>query len=139
MEDKTKGCIRIDSLDAWNLQSYIKPGQVWAPGSAFSPSDVYFLRKKINSAILRFEDEKGLASVDIPITETEAWVIDSVLTKDTPYSNSKNILVQTFRILWETEYDLQIKNSSSGDTKFDDAMLKKLTEWDNPNGQKMEN
>lgn len=126
MVERGKGCIVIDTLDAWQLQEKIKASIIWYAPTVFSPMDVYVFRKKLNSAILRMEDE-NLSSMEIFITEPEAWIIDSVLNADS-YSNAKYLLKQVYRVIWETEYDVKSLNSGSLEDIFVPDMLDGFSE-----------
>ena len=121
MTERTKGHIRLDSLDLWTLQNLIKPTAMWYVPTMFGPPHVYEFRKVINTALLRLEDEK-LSSIEIPISEIDAWIIDSALSKDT-YSNARNVLVQVYRVIWELDYDLLSQEYAPQDTPFSPKML----------------
>lgn len=90
------------------LRDRIIPGPVVknSPAPPELRGILHQLRGKINSAILRFEDEEGLESVDLLLTPNEAWIIDQTLSFDRPNGSQTNLLLQIMRGLWSAEYGL---------------------------------
>ena len=64
------------------------------------------IRSKVNSAILRFEDEDELEEVEIDLTPNEGWILDQALAFDGKKGAQTNLAVQIMRGLWSSELGL---------------------------------
>ena len=101
--------VKLTRQTAWLLAEKVLPGPSFLT-MGHGDEEVYnklvTLRLKINSAILRFEDEEGLRDVNITISTEEGWLIDQVIKNDGPEGLGHKLLVQIYRGLWGLDYNL---------------------------------
>lgn len=102
---------------AWALRKNLTPGGFDLPGR----ERLVCLREKINDAILRFVDEgDALESVDISVTEYEAWIIDQVIEFDGIGGPGTDLLIQVFRGLWGLRYGLPTTLARVSDVSYNE-------------------
>lgn len=113
--------IKIDANDAWALQNLIKTNVMISPMAPFGIKDIMEFRRKLSYALLNMENNVG-ATTDLEVSDAECWLIDTVLSRDTT-TNSKNILLQTWRVMWQRDYEIRLAETSQ-DKVFNKNMLK---------------
>ena len=96
--------LSLTRMSAWAIQQAVKPLATTA--TVEQRRDMLHLRRKINDAILRFEDEPETLTVEIDVYEKEAWIIDQAVAYDGTGGHICDLLLQLFRGLWSLEYGL---------------------------------
>lgn len=116
-------------LDPRNITQPMFPPslRVYGNGERVSVHTAWKLREKVNRAILRLLDEKA-EEIAIPLDYDECWYIDNIVSADTyqgsgqpdafGQNGARKLLTQVFRVIYEHENGVTLKDSPAGDRKF---------------------
>lgn len=104
--------IRVDRKLVWLLQQAVHPGipfpttdQMMAIPALRWQQYALAMRWKVNSAILRFEDEAGTREIELNLTEAEGWILDQNVPFDGDAGMGALLLIQIFRGMWSLRMD----------------------------------
>ena len=94
---------------AWILQQSIHPDMPLGAHGMGHPAGQWQetaldLRRKVNNALLRFEDEPETPVVEIGVDEGAAWIIDRNVPFDGKGGAGTDVLLQCFRGLWQLDF-----------------------------------
>lgn len=102
----------VDRKLIWAIQQIVHPGMpvlktdltMALPGFRWQQYALA-LRWKVNTAILRFEDEDDTKEIELSLTEAEGWILDQSIPFDGPGGTGALLLVQIFRGMWRLRMD----------------------------------
>ncbi len=104
--------IMIDRKGVWLIQQVVHPGMPFPTTDQTMSMPAYrwqqyalALRWKVNSAILRFEDEEDTMQIELHLTEAEGWILDQNIQFDGAAGVGALMLIAIFRGMWNLRMD----------------------------------
>ncbi len=99
--------IMIDRKGVWLVQQVVHPGMPFPKTDQTMSMPAYrwqqyalAMRWKVNSAILRFEDEEDTQQIELHLTEAEGWILDQNIQFDGAAGVGALMLIAIFRGMW---------------------------------------
>ncbi len=104
--------VMLDRKGVWMIQQSVHPGMPFPKTDQTMSMPAYrwqqyalALRWKINSAILRFEDEEDTMQIEVNLTEAEGWILDQNVQFDGQAGVGALLLIAIYRGMWSLRMD----------------------------------